>query len=335
VRDSEAPEGDTEEPNPLGDELASSLKEALADERFAVGTIVRAGDFLLRKGFVTAAEAAARYGVERGQGLLAAYVLGMRCAVAKGDADWALSCALAGAEAASDPAPFYKAIVDIKSLQRDVDGDMIAALEYMQEHAPAETEWPQRLGHVYFQQGDPRRAFSVLEPVIESDAGSVRVQSLLLASEAARLQGKRRAAIQILEKAYSMHPESLAVLNNLVYNLAQEEATLPRARALLPKLLATGEESFAAQDTVAMVHLRSGNLQQAQLHMDMALALLDEQDYAAAEVNLNAATILYRLGQYHEARKRVHKARHEGRLTAFVDRASLELLREIEEQIGE
>ena len=308
----------------------AAIDDAVVSRRFAPGTIVRAGDYLLRCGLVPAASVAAADATERCRGLLTAYVLGFKCALHTRDLNRALSCALRGVESANDPAPFYKAIVLIKALKKSVDADMLAALEYLQERFPDDFRWSESLGLVYFQKGDVRRTLSVLAPIIRHDIRGIRVQSLLLAAEAARLEGRGPESRGILETARSLYPEKLSILNNLIYSLAQDRATLRRARELLPGLLRMGGESYAIMDTAAVVYLRSGQLDRAREYSNRAMSLVGDNDYASLEVKLNAAEILFRSGQLQLARARVRDIRQARSRSRVVDVRARELQSEIE-----
>jgi tetratricopeptide (TPR) repeat protein len=261
-------------------------------------------------------------------------VLGLKCAVATNDLKWALACALGGAGNAADPTPFYRAVVAIKAAGKNVDSDLTTALEYLREHDAGRAGWAERLGQIYFEQHDPARALAILSPPITEDVRGVRVQSLLLAAESARLDGKMGKAVGLLETAHAMYPEKLTVLNNLVYNLAQDRRTLSRARALLPGLLAMAGDSFIVYDTAAAVHLRSGELETAQQYMDKALKLINENNYAALEVSLNSAEIMLRSGEYEQARRRLQEIRRNPHVTQFVDMSARQLLQELRELTG-
>jgi tetratricopeptide (TPR) repeat protein len=311
------------------------VDEAVASRRFSPGTMVRAGDFLLRHDLTDAAVVAARDGVARCRGLLSAYVLGIRCAVEIRDEKWALACALNGVDSAVDPTPFYKTIVEIKSFDKSSDADMVAALEYLRERFPEETKWAERLAHIYFQKRDVGRALTVLGPAMAGDLGSVRLQSVVVAAEAARLDGDLACAVNILEAAYAMYPDRVSVLNNLVYYLAQEPETLPRARELLPALLDMGEESFAVLDTAAVVYMKSGQIDLAGEYMSRALKRVDEKSYGVSETRLNAAEILFRMGEYEKARDSLEAAMRSPDRSRDVDIGAQQLRERIEQQILE
>lgn len=304
---------------------------AAADAKaYPVSTMVRAGDFLLRKGMTAAAGIAARDAVARCRGLLSAYDLALRCALRTGDLDWALTSALSAVDNAVDPVPFYRAVVKIKTIRQSRDADLVAALEHLRASLPDEEVWGEHLAHVYFQKRDPQRALSILAPLVESSRGKIRVQSLLLAAESARSQGDLNASVRILESAYGLYPDKLAILNNLVYNLAQSRSTLTQARALLPKLLQMGGETFEVYDTAATVYMNSGDLKRAEMYMNKALETLDEEDYSALEVKLNSAKILFLSGELDRARDTVLSVRGSPRCSDMVDAAARDLLARIQ-----
>lgn len=309
------------------------VRVATEADMFSVETIVRACDFLLRHGHVRAAEIGARHSVTNGRGLLPAYVLGIRCAVRTADVKWAQICALGGADHSLDPQPFLKTLVSLKSAVKALDGDLIRALEYLQSRAGKDAKWVQELGGVYFAKGDTARALSLLGPVIDRDVGSVRVNSLFLAAEAARMEGKTARAISILQAAYETYPRRADVLNNLVYNLAQDDKTMARAAELLPTLLELDNKSAGVLDTAAVVYLKSGRLPLAWRYMEKALERVRKGDYSAQEIRLNAARIRYRMGDYRDAEARLQAILDDPVRSAVVDREAKSLLAEVRDRV--
>ena len=315
-----------------GDWAKDEIRQASESGAFSVETFVRAGNFLLRTQMVAAASTAARYAQGRARGLVPADVLAIQCALSTNDLTWAMSAALQGSEHAADPGPFFETIVDIKTFGKSTDADMIGALEYLKERFSKDTQWGERLGLVYFQKRDTKRSLTVFEDILKGDIKKVRVESLILAAEAARLEGEDRKALTILENAYAVYPDNIVILNNLVYNLAQDPKLLPRARELLPRLVEKGSGSFAVLDTAAMVYLKSGDLDKAKELMDKALLKLDEKDYSALEATLNSAQILFRLGKYDEARTILDKIRRDPARSSVVDLAARDLQAQIREK---
>ena len=283
------------------DGYVADLKATVERRRFSPGAMVRLSDFLLRQGLPKAAAVAARDAQTRGQGMMSGIIMGLRCAWALRDADWARSAALAGADDARDPRPFHEMLVNLSFSRHAMDADLTRALEYLRKHFPQETEWSERLGFVYFQRGDLSRTRDVLHAVMGDDFKGLRLNTVLIAAETARLQGQLRQATALLEKARREYPDNPVVLNNLIYTLSQDSATASRAVALLPTLLETGGLSFHVHDTAAKTYLSVGRIGQARKHIDLALAGLDEIDPAATEVRLNAAEILLAEGAYERA----------------------------------
>lgn len=320
-----------------GSWIKTEIEKAAAEKKYPPGTMVCAGDFLLRKGFIEEASIAAHNAIDRCRGALPAYILGLQCALTTKDMKWALSCVLNGVENARDPGPFYKLMVYIKSLGRMTDADGITALEYLRERFPTETQWSERLGDVYFQKGDLKRAMAVLDRIALGNLKGVKVRSLLLAAESARQEGEYAKAIGILENAYTMHPEMSSVLNNLVYNLVRDgndARNLARAKELLPKLLEIGGKDAVILDTIAMVYFKAGDLSLAKQYSQKAIEMADKNDYAVQEINLNAAEIMCRMGEYIQAKELLETIRRASSRTQVVESGIRELLDRIEAETG-
>jgi exosortase/archaeosortase family protein len=314
-----------------GSWMRAEMEMATAQDLYAPSAIVRAGDYMMRSGQYDAAELAARYGLARGRGYLPTYGLAIKCAVKKKDLRWALATCLAGIEQAADPTPFYKVIVEIKATDKSVDVELVHALEVLKDKQPENSVWGERLGQAYFQLGEPQRALALLGPLIHEGGSSLHVQSMLMAAEAARLEGVLVRGVEILEAAHAMYGDRVKILNNLVYYLAQNPATLPRARELLPELLEKGKDSFVVLDTAAMVFLRSGQVQESRSYMDKALALLRSDDYAAMEVRLNSAEVAFRAGDLKRARKEALEVRKDKNLSKMLDLRARKMLDSITE----
>jgi tetratricopeptide (TPR) repeat protein len=307
----------------------AEVRKATSENACSPGTMVRAGHFLLSHGMTNAACEAARYASRTGRGFLPADVLALRCAVATGDRKWMLSSAMDGAEDALEPWPFYKTIVALKNIEGAMDPDTLRAIEALAVRYPDEKYWAERLGSLYFQRGETERALEVLDAVLQRGTVSVAAPTMIIAAEAARLEGKLGKAVRILESAHSMYPDNASVLNNLIYCLAQDTRTLPRARELVDKLLRISGSSFAALDTAAVVYLRSGEVAKAEELMNRALKLAGKNDYAWAELNLNAAEIQIALGRYEQAQRSLKLLRAE-QVSALVDSRAKEMLADIE-----
>jgi exosortase/archaeosortase family protein len=299
--------------------LSEEIKQAISSGKYSTETLLRAGDFLFRNRQYSDAAVLAHHLLEKENSLLSVEVLGLQCALALKDLSWSIKCALRGAEIAINPVPFHRLIVALKSAGRSIDAEMAASLEYLANQVPDEIRWTEDLGTLYFVQGDTRRAFNVLGPLVESAKRGITARALVVAAESARLEGETAESIRILDYAHTLFPERLSILNNLLYALADNPSDAKRALALLPELLEQDDKSYSVLDTVAMVYLRNGRIDQAQFYMDQALRALDASGYAAPDVLVNAAEISQRLGQPEEALKKLEAVLKDSRRSSQTD----------------
>lgn len=282
-----------------GDWAAVEMKAVCDGSLFSVGAIVRAGDFLMRSGMLKAAEVAARHAVAEAQGLLPAYVLGMRCGLKMNDIQWAVACAMRAADVASNPDPFHSLVVELDRAGAGVDERIvIMALEKLIERHPSSDAWRARLGEMYLRAGDARRAATALEQFAAGHEDVVELRTRLLAAEAARRFGNTARSVAILEIVHRRYPDNPVVLNNLVYSLAFDKDNLPRALKLLPELMAKWGSTAAANDTAAIVYRNSGDMKAAKKHLLKAADLLEETDSGWLRSNPKVVDLDAYIGNY-------------------------------------
>jgi len=288
-----------------GEWAMREIQQATETQKFPAGAIVMAGDFLGRSGMTNAAIVAAKYAIKHANGLLPAYVLGLRCALVSNDMEWALQCASQAAGEALDPTPFEKTIVELQMMKGRPTVNLTSMLNKLRAKFPDDPQWGERLGIVNFQNNDMSAAFSELSPMIDKGLmGKMTGMGVLMAAEAAHSEGHEDKAIEILEQAYATHTNNVVVLNNLIYSLAQSPKTLPRAQALLPRMLLISQkvESSSVYDTIATVYFKTGKFKQAAEFTRKALKLVRPGDHSADELHLNAAEIFIQMGEFKEAR---------------------------------
>ncbi|MBA4388897.1 MAG: hypothetical protein C0404_13015, partial [Verrucomicrobia bacterium] len=308
---------------------AEEARKAVAARNLPAEAMIRAGDFMLRHGMPEAAAACAKDVMAKSPGFVPASVLGMRCALATQDLKWATECALNGAANGLDPSPFYKAVVAIGAARNITDMSVVAALEFLHGRYPGESEWAERLAFAYFNRGDYRRASVLLLPVVERGRGA-GVEAMLVVAEALRLEGEDGRAVEILEAARKAHPESLSVLNNLVYNLARGRHTAGRAMELLPELIAKAGDRPSICDTAALTYMRNGQLERASAYMEKALKQTARGSYAALETELNAAELLLLTGDLRQAKQKLEAIRRNAGCPPLVDVEARRMIERIE-----
>jgi len=279
------------------------LHAVLEEDRFSVGTLVRAADCLFRHGQTNAAFRVACRAAQRDASYWPAASVALTCALATGDTEEALKQAARGRDTAPDPWPFRKTILRLRMEEPGKSADLVSELRVMRNRFPEETEWAERLATTYFELGRYGEAWRVFAGLGSDGLSRLNLQQLLRAAECARLNGLRPDALGLLRDAHSRFPDNAHALNNLVYTLAQDRADLPEARKLLAGLLAMGE-SAAVCDTAALVYHRSEDYARADRYMNKALAAVDRANPGQLrEIHLNAAEAQLDRGNTNRARE--------------------------------
>ena len=168
------------------EQLGKEVDRVIAEGHYPSGYLVRAGDYLLRMGHVHAATALARCVLPSCKGLPAAYLLGMHCALATGDRNWAKRCAANGLDQVPDEPAFLKITARLSMDGGVMDSLLVSQLSYLAVHCPSEREWRERLGKAYFDTGDWAASRQMLMPLVEANASNETAGIFILTAEACR-----------------------------------------------------------------------------------------------------------------------------------------------------
>lgn len=112
------------------------------------------------------------------------------------------------------------------------------------------------------------------------------------------LMGKTEEAFAMYDALVKANPERIDLLNNYAYFLTESGQHLQRAKALMEKVLEKDATTGAYLDSMAWVHFKLGDLEQAQALLEQALAL-----------EPNDPEKLEHLGDVYEAMDKTHLAR--------------------------
>lgn len=255
--------------------IGAEIRSAAAQRAFPAETFTRAGDYLLRGGMTGLAREAAACAVADARGLLPAYVLGIRCALALRDTRRALECTRLAINASLRPSPaLYAELVALKSSdgRAVTDAEMVEALKALRREAPDDPLWAQMLGYARFRRGGPEVIDALRHMNAAIRAGATNRLPYVVAAEAARLRGSPKEAVDLLEAGLRRHPDDLGMLNNLAYTLAGTDAGAAEARRFTAQLLERGADDQAILDTVAVVCLRGGRPAEARAILARLLA---------------------------------------------------------------
>ena len=282
--------------------LDNTLETAGTSDIYPAGTLVRAGDFLLRTGHVRIAGQIARHLLQRSPDLVSVQWLGLRCALSAGDKPWARECAVNGFGLGGDEPGYLKAMTRLAMDNGLMDSELVTQLMELTRRFPREREWMERLGTAFAEAGEWPSARRILLPLFQGDRFVENPGLALLAAESCRQGGNFQEAIRILRLARIRFPANVHVLNNLAGLLAMSEETLPEAKALLPALSRL-PPSASVCDTMAVIHWKGGDKAKALECADKALAGLSADtarpDYI--EITLNVVEIKIAAGELQAA----------------------------------
>lgn len=235
----------------------------LIDEagRFHPAARTRAAEYCWRGGLRDAAERLTRDLPGDSRGLLPACIADIRSALHVQDKQRALRSTSMAINAAIAPVPaLHENLVLLKNEDGtiDTDSDMVNSLRVLRKADPRNPLWPQMLGYVRFQRGGWEILDAMFEMNTAIDGGATNRTPFLISAEVSRLLRHYDRAADTLRRGLVHHPGHPDLLNNLAYVLAQIPARVPEAAALLPALETAATETPAILDTIAVVHLRTG-----------------------------------------------------------------------------
>ncbi len=294
------------------DTVDGLVASAVTRGAYSPGTFVRAGNFLLKNGYESAAVVAARHAQDHARGFLPAHSLAMQCAETIGDPVWAMQSALQAADMAIGPTPYLRAFARTAMKHNPDDPALVTALQTLVKTPPNRPQWRERLAAVLFRRGDYRQAQRVLAPLAEPGRYAPSPGMAIVAAESHRRTGAYRAAVGILVRALTRHPESVSLLNNLIFTLQENESTRSKALELLPRLL-RHEPSASLHDTAALVYRRSGMMDEAVEQINNALILLKEDDPSWPVIMFHAFELAEERGDENVTEKLLTQLRDSGK----------------------
>jgi len=287
--------------------VRETVTEAL-DSAFPAAALTRAGEFLWRTGRRDEAARIARDLTERARGLLPSYVLAMRAALHARDEDWALRSTEKAIAAALQPLPeFYENLVSLKSADGEIatDPDMVNALRNLRKSDPDNPIWPQMLGYIRFQRGGWEIIDAMFEMNVAIAGGATNRAPYLIASEVSRLLQNYDRAADLLSQGLQHSPGHPALVNNLAFTLSHDAERLGEAVALLPALHELAKSDPRIRDTLAVVYLRAGKLDDAHRTVTAMLRDADPGSPLWFRGNMHLAEIAWQRGHRRDARNQL------------------------------
>ena len=250
----------------IRDSIRPLIDEALHLRRIHTAGLVRAADFLQRKGLHAESRLLAAVLVENARGLLPAYIIAAGSALQARDHKRAMVVTSLAINASITPLPsLFENLVILKYAtdEMDADSEMVNALRDLRNSDPKHPLWPQMLGYIRFRRGGKEILDAQFEMSTAIAGGATNLTPYIIAAEVSRLLRNQDQSVRTLRRALGIHPGNLVVLNNLAYTLVQEGTNMTEALSLLPELIPAAEKDPRIRDTVALVYLRNGNVERA------------------------------------------------------------------------
>jgi len=257
----------------------AEIRHVAEQKTFSAATMTRAGEYLLRRKMTSAAAAAARDACRRARGLVPAYVLGVKCALAEKNREWALECVTRAIEACIAPWPLlYRTQVMLKIAGESVETDaqMVEALKQLRESDPQNVIWTRILGYVRFRRGGWEVIDALEQMSIVLKSGQSDRLPYLIAGEAARVLGNYDRSVEVLRRGLQIFPDDIVLLNNLAYSLSLQPGGAGKAMEYVPRLLREGGDDLHVLDTAISVCIRSGEVELAEQLIGQAVKLAPE-----------------------------------------------------------
>jgi len=283
--------------NRVRERIAPLLDDA---GRHHPAALTRAAEYLWRGGLHDEAARLSRDLAGNARGLLPACIAAIRSALHARDRSRALQSTIMAINAAIAPMPaLHENLVLLKSESDriDTDSEMVNSLRALRKADPRNPLWPQMLGYVRFQRG----GWEILDALFEMNSaiagGATNRTPYLISAEVSRLLRNYDRAADTLRRALAHHPGNPAILNNLAYVLAQDAQTVPEATALLPALEGAAPDDPRIRDTIAVVHLRAGHLEQARQSVIRMLRHTDPGSPLWFRAQTHLAEIAWRQGK--------------------------------------
>lgn len=283
------------------------LQRVASAKTFPPDAVTRAGEYLARGHLFRPASIAARDASSRGRGLLPASLLAVHCALNTGDREWALSSARQASLESLESLPILPRVVaGIRGGMKEapLDEEMVMTLKQLRRQEPTKALWSEMLCYVLFHRDnwtETMRCLSEAKAAIE--AGSTKHSMVLLGAEAARQMRLPDQAAALLRQGLTNFPGDLAILNNLVYTLAQESNTLQEALALVPDLARQAPKNPQVIDTLTFTWIAAGKVREAESWLTQLEALPPGDDGWRLHVLLERASLAALKGEREEARR--------------------------------
>jgi exosortase/archaeosortase family protein len=283
--------------------LECALEGTRPRSPFHPEALTRACELMYRYEHRAHANALAAAGVTRANGLLPAYVQGLRCSLLTRDRKGAIANAEKALRAAvRPPSSLYQKLVELKSVGGlSTDNGMVEALKQLRQRDPDNPLWAEMLGYVRYKRGGWETVEAITQFVDALKIGSTNRMTYVLGAETSQLMSNHERACDILENAVRRFPNDLELKNNLAYALTHVPERVNQATNYVDALMAFAPVNTNLLDTAATVYVRVGNTNAARRALQRLRAIVTEGSPAWLRSQSLEAQMLAGAGHYQQA----------------------------------
>ncbi|MDE0838746.1 MAG: archaeosortase/exosortase family protein [Kiritimatiellae bacterium] len=290
------------------DKDAERLRECVLEgtrprSPFHPEALTRACELMYRYTYHAHANALAGVAVTRANGLLPAYVQGLRCSLFARDREGAIANAEAALRTAvRPPGSLYQKLVELKSVEGvSTDNGMVEALKRLRQLDPDNVLWAEMLGYVRYKRGGWETVEAITQFADALKIGSTNRMTYVLGAETSQLMSNHERACDILENAVRRFPDDLELKNNLAYALSYVPERINQATNYVDALMAYAPANTNFLDTAATVYVRVGNTNAARHALQRLKAIVTEGSPAWLRSQSLEAQMLAGAGHYEQA----------------------------------
>jgi tetratricopeptide (TPR) repeat protein len=226
----------------------------------------------------------------------------MKCAGALNDGARVQRAAIKAINESVEPQQvLYQVLIDHQKGDFEKDAEYVHALKKLRGKDPDNPLWAQLLGEARFDRGSADLVSGVDEMMSSIELGKTNVMAYALASESARRLGRVGDAIEMLEKGLVAYPNDLGLMNNLAFALSTSAGRAEDAVKMVPDLMARGGNNPHVLDTVAVVYIAAGRLDEAEAVLRELGQVLASKGQDPAELDVIGAALWLRR-YLHQAR---------------------------------
>lgn len=188
--------------------------------------------------------------------------------------------------------------------QKELGKALSTAESILREH-PEDLELILLCSELYMKQKNYDKADELLSEAVSRFPNDAHAQ--FQRAYLREYQGKRDEAMQMMEDVLQQHPQHALALNFIGYNLADSGEDLQRALTLIQKAVELEPEQDFILDSLAWVHYRLGNMQEAWKHIQNAVQI-SKDDKIDPTMLEHYGDIAIAVGKKSEARTAWQKA---------------------------